>query len=134
MLNIFEIKWKNTLMLRSFSELSFVIFGATGHAWNQYAWHSLCSYNAAMIFCYPSIRPSDGCRETTQAAPILPIEFRSKNQDRSRLRFKNVVKKNLKWRDISLDTWQAGARERPVWKTMICRPKHRTVIVGSADC
>ena len=34
----------------------------------------------------------------------------------------------MKWRDISLDTWQAEAQERPVWKTMIRKPKRRTVI------
>ena len=31
----------------------------------------------------------------------------AKNQGRPRLRFKDVVKRNLKWRDISLDIWQA---------------------------
>ena len=36
----------------------------------------------------------------------------ARNQGRPRLRFKDVVKRNLKWRDVSLDTWQAGARER----------------------
>ena len=56
------------------------------------------------------------------------------NQGRPRLRFKDVVKGNLKWRDISLDTWQTGAQERPVWKTMIRRPKHRAVIVSPMDC
>ena len=58
----------------------------------------------------------------------------ARNRGRPRLRFKDVVKSNLKWRDISLDTWQAGARERPVWKSMICRPKHKTVIAGPTDC
>ena len=58
----------------------------------------------------------------------------ARNQGRPRLRFKDVVKRNLKWRDVSLDTWQAGAREQPVWRTMIRRSKHRTVIVGPTDC
>ena len=66
--------------------------------------------------------------------PYSQLNSGARNQGCPRLRFKDVVKRNLKWSDISLDTWQAGARERPVWKTMIRRPIHRTVIVGPAGC
>ena len=52
----------------------------------------------------------------------------ARNQCFPRLRFKDVAKRNLKRRDISLDTWQAGARDRPVWKTMNRKSKFRTVI------
>jgi len=44
------------------------------------------------------------------------------------------VKRNLNWRGIRQDTWQAAANRRPIWKVMIHRHKPRTVIVDSADC
>ena len=46
----------------------------------------------------------------------------TRNQGRPRLRFKDVVKRNLKWRNISRDSWQTGACNRPAWRTMIRRP------------
>jgi len=57
-----------------------------------------------------------------------------RNQGRPRLRFKDVVKRNLNWRGIRQDTWQAAANRQPIWKAMIYRPKPRTVIVDSTDC
>jgi len=57
-----------------------------------------------------------------------------RNQGRPRLRFKDVVKKNLNGRGIKHDTWQSAANRRPIWKAMIHRPKLRTVIVNSKDC
>lgn len=44
-----------------------------------------------------------------------------RNQGRPRLRFKDIVKRNLKWRDIKRDAWQAAAGDRPVWKNTIRR-------------
>jgi len=57
-----------------------------------------------------------------------------RNQGRPRLRFKDAVKRNLNWRGIRQDTWQAVANRRLIWKAMIHRPKPRTVIVDSTEC
>ena len=46
----------------------------------------------------------------------------ARNRGRPRLRFKDVVKRNLKCRNISKNTWQSDAEQRPVWKDLICRP------------
>jgi len=45
-----------------------------------------------------------------------------RNQGRPRLRFKDVVKRNLKWRDIKPDSWKSIAGDRPAWRARIQRP------------
>ena len=47
----------------------------------------------------------------------------TRNQGRPILRFKDVVKRNLKWKDIKPSTWQTTARDRPTWKNVIRGPK-----------
>ena len=40
-----------------------------------------------------------------------------RNQQRPRLRFKYVAKRNMNWRDIDLNRWQERANDRPVtWR------------------
>lgn len=38
---------------------------------------------------------------------------------RPRLRFKDVAKRNMKWRDMDIDRWQATAANRVVWRSTI---------------
>ena len=40
-----------------------------------------------------------------------------RNQGRPRLRFKDVAKRNMKWRDINTSSWQTLARNRVAWRT-----------------
>eukprot|EP00795_Rhopilema_esculentum_P002530 gene2530-725_t len=41
-----------------------------------------------------------------------PLEMGQRNQGGPRLRFKDVTKRNMKWRDIRTQNWQAKARDR----------------------
>ena len=45
-----------------------------------------------------------------------------RNQGRPRLRFKDVAKRNMKWREINPDLWQQTAKNRPEWRGAI-KPK-----------
>ena len=40
-----------------------------------------------------------------------------RNQGRPRLRFKDVAKRNMNWRDINTSSWQTLARNRVAWRT-----------------
>ena len=40
-----------------------------------------------------------------------------RNQGRPRLRFKDVAKRNMKWREINLNSWQTTAKNRVAWRT-----------------
>ena len=40
-----------------------------------------------------------------------------RNQGRPRLRFKDVAKRNMKWREINLNSWQTMAENRVAWRT-----------------
>ena len=42
-----------------------------------------------------------------------------RNQGRPRLRFKDVAKRNMKWRDIVLNRWQESANCRPTRRRLI---------------
>ena len=45
-----------------------------------------------------------------------------RNQGRPRLRFKDVAKRNMKWRKIDVESWQSTANNRAVWRAAI-KPK-----------
>ena len=45
------------------------------------------------------------------------LRDRERNQGRPRLRFKDVAKRNMKWRDISTSSWQTLVRNRVAWRT-----------------
>ena len=45
-----------------------------------------------------------------------------RNHGRPRLRYKDVAKRNMKWREIDTDRWQQAADNRAVWRTSI-KPK-----------
>ena len=55
------------------------------------------------------------------------LEMGQRNQGRPRLRFKDVTKRNLKWRDIKTHDWQSKALHRHRGQSF--NRKHRTVIV-----
>lgn len=46
----------------------------------------------------------------------------TRNQGRPRLRLKDVVKRNMKWRNIDTKNWKTLAENRPVWRSEI-QPK-----------
>ena len=48
-----------------------------------------------------------------------------RNQRRPRLRYKDVAKRNLKWRKISVNTWQTTARNRDNWRSVIKSQNHK---------
>ena len=71
--------------------------------------------------------------------PRQPLYFQlclgMRNQGRPRLRFKDVAKRNMKWRDRS--RWQEKANDRPTiptWRTYQTFLKPRTVLVEPTDC
>ena len=56
-----------------------------------------------------------------------------RNQERPRLRFKDVVKRNIRHRQINLKSWQTMAGNRAAWSFVIKR-NHEVVLVVSTDC
>ena len=40
-----------------------------------------------------------------------------RNQGRSRLRFKDVAQRNMKYRKIDIETWQITANDRAAWRS-----------------
>ena len=42
-----------------------------------------------------------------------------RNQGRPRLRFKDIVKRNIKCRDINVDIWQPLTQNRLAWRRII---------------
>ena len=50
------------------------------------------------------------------------------NQDRQQLRFEDVVKINLKWKESTSDEWQSKAMDHHSWRTVL-NQKPGTVIV-----
>ena len=42
-----------------------------------------------------------------------------RNQGRPRLRYKDVAKRNMKWRDIPTNSWQTMAANRVAWRSAI---------------
>ena len=50
--------------------------------------------------------------------PYWQLEMEQRNQGRPRLRFKDVTKRNMKWRDIKTQDWQSKALERQSWRTV----------------
>ena len=47
------------------------------------------------------------------------LEMGQRNQGRPRLLFKDVTKRNMKWRDIKTQDWQSKALDRQSWRTVI---------------
>jgi len=45
-----------------------------------------------------------------------------RNNGRPKLRFKDVAKRNMKWREIDLNSWQRTADNRAAWRSAI-KPK-----------
>jgi hypothetical protein len=45
-----------------------------------------------------------------------------RNQGRPRLRYKDVVKRNMKWKKIEVKSWQTMAENRTVWRAAIYKP------------
>ena len=54
--------------------------------------------------------------------PYWKLEMGQRNQGRPRLRFKDVTKRNMKWRDSKTQDWQSKALDRQSWRTVI-QPK-----------
>jgi len=60
---------------------------------------------------------------------------KSTDQGRPGLRFKDIVKRNVKRKNILVDSWKQRAKERTTWMNLIkAWTLHEAVIVASTDC
>ena len=60
----------------------------------------------------------DVTRQATKAGSLLSTVFWSQ-KERARLRFKDTIKRNLKLRDITTDSWASLSQRRDKWRAIV---------------
>ena len=61
----------------------------------------------------------DVTRQATEAGSLLSSVFWSQKERVPRIRFKDIIKINLKLRDIKFDSWTSLSQQRDKWRATI---------------